>query len=107
MLHRSTGNDHAVELLIAHLGKVAVEHHHMLYRRVLRGMTLQFHETDLQLQRCIGQQTDQVCLGRDLQRHQVQNHDAQGTDVLGVCPGIVHDEYILLLQEIDGRQSVW
>ena len=70
-------------------------------------MTLQFHKTDLQLQRRIREQTDEVGLCGYLQGHQVQNGNLQGTDILGSSPRIVHHKDILILQNIDGGQSIW
>ena len=101
-LYRGSRDDHTVELLLAHHLKIAIEHHHVLYRRILGGMTAELHETDLQLQGGIGKQTDQIGLRRYLQGHQVQDDDAQGTDILCGCPGIVHDKDILVLENIDG-----
>ena len=106
-LDRSTRDNHAVILLALHLLEVAIEHHHVLYRRVLGRMTLQLHEVDFQLQRRIGQQADKVCLRRYLQRHQVEYRNAQGTDVLHVSTRIVHYKYVLLLQKFYGRKFIW
>ena len=47
----------------------------MFDRSILWGMALYLHKVQLHLQRGITQQTDQVCLCRDLQRHQVQHYD--------------------------------
>ena len=50
-LHRRTCDNHTVELLMAHRLKVAIEHHHVFYGRILRRMTLKLHKIDIQLQR--------------------------------------------------------
>ena len=78
----------------------------MLYRRILGRMTLQFHKTDLQLKGGIGEQTDEVCLCCDLQRHQVQDDNPQRTDILCGSSGIIHDEDILILQNIYRRKLI-
>ena len=54
LFHRCTRDDHTIKLLVAHLLEVAIEHHHVLYRRILRCVTAEFHKTHLQLQRRIG-----------------------------------------------------
>ena len=107
LLDRSTRNNHAVVLLIAHLLEVTIEHHHVLDGRILGRMTLQLHEAHLQLQRGVRQETDKVCLCRYLQRHEVENDNLQRTDVLHVGTRIVHHEDILMLQQFYGRQTVW
>ena len=65
-LYRCTCDDHTIKLLIAHRFEVAVEHHHVFDRRILGGMTTQFHETDLQLQGGVRKETDQVRLSCNL-----------------------------------------
>ena len=98
-----TGDNHAVIFLVAHLFEVAVEHHHMFDGRILRRMAAEFHETDFQLQRCIRQQTYQVGLCRNLQRHEVQDGNLQRTDVLIMGTRIVHHKDVLMLQQFYGR----
>ena len=63
-------------------------------------MTLQFHKRHLYLQRGVGEETYEVGLGGDLQRHEVKDDDAQRTDVLGMRAGVVHNEDVLLLEKI-------
>ena len=46
----------------------------MLDRRVLGSMAFYLHKVKLHLQGCITQETNKVCLRRDLQRHQVQHN---------------------------------
>ena len=47
LFHRCSGDNHAVELLVSHLLKLAIEHHHVLYRGILGSMALELHETDI------------------------------------------------------------
>ena len=49
MLHRCTRNNHSVELFIPHTFEIAIKRLHMFDRRILRSMTFQFHEADLNL----------------------------------------------------------
>ena len=49
LLKRSAGDNQSVVLLVLHLAEVAVEHHHMLHRRVLRRVAPDFHELNLHL----------------------------------------------------------
>ena len=71
-LHGGSGHYHAVKLLACHILEVAVEHHHVLYRGVLRRVALQLHEAHLQLQGGVRQQPHEVGLGGYLQRHEIQ-----------------------------------
>jgi hypothetical protein len=66
-------------------------------------MALKLHETDVNLQGSVGQQTDEVGLGGYLQRHEVENDNTQRTDVLGMGPGIVHHEDVLAFEKVYGR----
>ena len=105
-LHGSSGDNHAVELLVLHHFKVAVEHHHVLNGRVLGRMALELHETHFNLQRGVRQQPNQVSLGGYLERHQIENHNFQRTDILHVGTRIVHHEDVLLLQQLNGGKFI-
>ena len=78
----------------------------MFDRGILRRMTLQFHEGDIHLQGCIRQQTDQVRLCRNLQGHQVEDDNLQRTNILRMRPAVIHNEDILVFEDINRRQSV-
>ena len=97
------GDDHAVELLFLEDVEILVEHHHVLDGRILGGVALEFHKTYLQLQGRIGEQPHQVGLRGNLERHEVEDDDAQRTDVLRVGARVVHHEDILLLEQFNGR----
>ena len=100
------GDDHAVELFASEVVVRAVEHHHVLDGRVLRCVTLQLHKRDVELQRGVRQQAYQVGLRRNLQRHQVQDDDAQRADVLTVGACFVHHEDVFPLQQFYGGKLV-
>ena len=61
------------------------------------------HEVDFNLQRRVAQQSDQIGLSSDLQWHEIENHDLQRTNHLRMGAAFVHDEDILMLQNINGR----
>ena len=107
MLHRSTRDDHSVELLIGHLLKVPIECPHVLHGGVLAGMSLDLHEVDVQLEWGVGEETDEVCLGGNLQRHQIEYHDAKRSDVLTTGPFVPKHENILVLEELYSGQFIW
>ena len=74
LLYRGTCDNHAVVEIILHLVEVFIKLLHMLDRRVLGSMAFYLHKVKLHLQGCITQETNKVCLRRDLQRHQVQHN---------------------------------
>ena len=85
LFYRCTGDNHPIELLILQYIEVMIERLHVLYRCILRGMTLEFHESHFDLKRRIREETYQVCLGGNLDRHQVEDHNLQRTNVLRTC----------------------
>ena len=106
LLYGGARDNHTVELLrLQHL-EVLIEHHHVLYGRILRGVAFQLHKRDVKLQGRIRQQSYEVGFGRNLQRHQVQDDNLQRTDVLRVGAGVIHHEDVLLLQDIYRGKSV-
>ena len=69
-------------------------------------MGLGVHESDIHLQRCIGQRPQQLQLRILLYRHIVQDQYLQGTHVLMYRTEFVHDEYIFIFQYFLGRQII-
>ena len=98
MLHRSAGDNHAVETLVAHQLEILVERPHVFDGRILGRVAAEFHEREFDLQRCVRQQAHHVGLRRYLQRHEVEDDDAQRADVLPSGARMVDDEYVFLLQ---------
>ena len=107
MFYRRAGDNHTIELLLLHQLEITVESFHVLHRRILRRVPLHFHERDLDLQRRVGQQPDEVGLCRNFQRHEVQYDNAQRTDVLRRGSRTVDDKDVFFLQQLDGRKPVW
>ena len=106
LLDRRSRDNHPVETFVAHQFEILVKGFHVLDGRILRRMAAQLHERQLNLERCVRQQTHEVGLCGDFQRHQVEHHDAQRTDVLPARTRMVENEDVLFLQQFDSRQSV-
>ena len=106
MFHRRPCDNHAIELFILHQLKVPVKGFHVLNGRILGSVPLHLHESDFNLQRRIGKQANQVCFSRNLQRHQIQDNDAQRTYVLRGSPRIVYDKDIFLFQQLNGGKLI-
>ena len=104
MLDGRSGDDHAVELLVAHRLEVAIESLHVLDGRVLARMRLDLHEVYFELQRAVGEQADEVCLGRYLQRHEVEDSDSQRPNVLSIGTLVAQHKDVLISEELYGRQ---
>ena len=106
VLYGCTGDNHTIKLLMFHLLEIAVEHHHVLYRSVLGRMALELHKTDVQLQWGVREHTHEIGLSSYLQGHEVEDSDAQRTDILCGGTGIVHHKDILFLQQLYRWQQV-
>ncbi len=106
VLHRSPGDDHAIEIPVLDVLERGIKPQHVFLRGVLRFMTRRLHEFELHLQRGVGQQPAQLGLGFNLRGHQIQEKDLQGPDVL--CPGPVlfHHEDVFVFQRCDSRQVI-
>ena len=102
LFDRSPCDDHAVELLCLEDFEILVEQHHVFDGRILRCVAFKAHEHDFELQRSIGEQSQQVGLCGNLQRHEVEDDDAQRTDILCGGTRVVHHEDILLFEQVDG-----
>ena len=59
------------------------------------------------LKRCVGELAQDLGLGHDLRRHQVEDQDIQRTNVLMHGPIFCHDEDILAFQCRAGGKGVW
>jgi hypothetical protein len=60
---------------------------------------------DFHLQGRVGEQSQELGLGRDLGRHQIQDRDTQRTDILMLRAVFIHDKDILALEGRTGRKS--
>ena len=78
----------------------------MILGRVGGFVGLGLYEVDLNLKGRVGQTAQDLRLGRDLEGHEVEQADAQGTDVLRDGAALGHDEYILGFEDSSGGQAV-
>ena len=100
--HRRAGDDKAVELLAAHLGKGFVVGDQVLGRDVLRLVRGGVQQGHFHLQRRVAQQAQQLGLGGDLGGHQVEDGDAQRADILVAGACFAHHEDIFAFQRQSG-----
>ena len=106
MLHRRAGNNHAVKFFLAYIVKDLVKFEHMLSRGVFRFMRSRLQQLYLHLKRRVAQQAQQLCFGFNFGRHQVENQNPQRPDILRKGARFRHDENILQLQAMPGRQLI-
>ena len=71
-----------------------------------RDVGLCVDEVHLHLQRRIAEEPQELGLGHILDRHEVQNEDAQRTDILTIRACRIHDEDVLPLEHVRRRQIV-
>ena len=93
--------------LVPHLLEVAMEGPHVFDGCILACVCLDLHQVYFKLQGTVGEQSYEVGLCGDFQRHEVEDGYAQRTDVLRVGPFVSKDEYVLFSEKFDGWQPVW
>ena len=91
---------------MAHLGECPVELREIVTRGVCGDVGLRVDEIHLHLQGRVAEQTQELRLRHILDRHEVQNEDAQRADVLPVRARRIHDEYVFALKDVRRRQIV-
>ena len=101
-LDRSARDDHAVELLIADVCEGLVE----ALKMALGGVAAHVRAHVNELQRRVAQKARKLRLGRDLVGHQIDEHDAQRTDVLSAGALLAHDEDVFLPEHLGGGQGI-
>ena len=106
LLHRRTGDDHAVIAVVLHLVEGLIKRLEVGRRDMGRRMAGRLQQGHVDLNGRIGQQAGDLGLGGDLGRHEVQDEDLQRTDVLGERPFPVHDEDVFLVEGIVGGKSL-
>ena len=104
VLNGGTGDDHTVKALIAHRIKGFIKRLHVLLRGVGGIMGLGLQKGQLHLQGAVGQKACQLGFRYNFGGHQVQNQDAQGTDLLGLRTLLVHDKHVLARKFAIGGQ---
>jgi hypothetical protein len=104
--YRCSGNDHAVKGLFLDLGKGLVKSQHVLLRRVLGCMIFRMQQHDIHLQSCITNQPQDLGLGHNLGRHQIQDYNFEGPDVLRHGTAFSHNKYIFTAEHLCCRQII-
>ena len=99
------GDDKAVELFVLDFLVGTVERFHMLGADVGGNVGCDAEEGQLDLEGGIGEKTDDLVFGGDLRRHEVENGNFQGTDILRGGAEFVHNEDILGLKDLRSGKS--
>ena len=72
ILHRSSCDDHSIEILMLYGAERLVERKHVLFRCIPGNMAFNLDKRQLDLQGCIAQETRKLCLSRYLRRHEIE-----------------------------------
>ena len=67
---------------------------------------LRLDQVDFYLNRCVGQAAQDLGFGHDLERHQVEQRNAQRADVLRCCTVLGHHKYVFAFQNRTRGQTV-
>ena len=70
-------------------------------------MTAHLNKVDVNMKRCVAQKKQKMRLCRNFVRHEIDNSDLQGTNVLMSGSVIGNNEYILLFQRLERRKVIW
>lgn len=106
LLHGGTSYNQSVISLVLDVVKGGIERAEVLGRCVFRVVALDHQELGGHLERGVGERTEKLSLSGDLIGHEVEDEDAQGSDVLRHSPLLTHDEDSLRLEYLPCRQSV-
>ena len=101
------GDDQSIVTMVPDLIEGFVKGLEVFDGCILGGMVFWMYQVNLDLQGCIGKQSQQMGFCGMLDRHNVQDHNALGPDILVDGTAMVHDEDILLPENIGGGQVVW
>ena len=105
MLHRGARHHKTVVIVVLQRVKRLVELHQVIGRHMRRLVGGGLHEVDLHLQRALGDEPEQLCLGLDLLRHKIQDHQFERADALTLRLGLLQSEDALRIEDISGRQA--
>ena len=98
LLDRCTGDDHTVVIIFPHILKFHIERVQMAGRCIFRLVACHHQKGDINLQGGVGKGAQKLQLGIFFERHQIQDHNLQRTDVLMNRSCLVHDEYIFAFE---------
>ena len=82
LLDRCTGDDHTVVIIFPHILKFHIERVQMAGRCIFRLVACHHQKGDINLQGGVGKGAQKLQLGIFFERHQIQDHNLQRTDVL-------------------------
>lgn len=108
-LHQFDGrasDDETVVFFVTDLVEGAVEGKQMILGRMGGFVGFGLHKVDFNLKRSVGQAAQDLSLGHDLERHEVEQADAQRTDILGERTVLGHNKYIFAFQHSACRKAV-
>ena len=105
LLHGRAGDDETVEFFVLDLIEGGVVIQQMFRVCVLGFVGGGVQECDLHLKRRVGKQPQDLRFGGDLGRHEVQDRNTQGADVLMQRTVFVHDEDIFVLEGFPGGKG--
>ena len=105
-LNRGSRYDHSIPFLFFEHCKILVKHQHVFDRRIFGRVASEPHKVDFYLEWCIGEQPDEVCFGRYLEWHQIEDDDLQGANLLRMSASLVHHEDVLFLQKFYCRKLI-
>ncbi len=103
-LDRRAGDDETVETPVLHVVEVLIEGLHVRGGGVGRFVARGLEQRQVDLQGGVREKPDQLGLGRNLGRHQVQDRDTERTDVLRRSAFLIHHEDILVFQRLLCRE---
>ncbi len=106
VFHRRSGDDEPVEPLRADVAPRPIEGVEMIGRGVARDVLAHPHQGQLDLQGRGPEQARELRLGADLVRHEVEEPDPQGADVLADGVGLAHHHQALGFEGAGGGQVV-
>ena len=98
ILNRRTGDNHAVEALIPELVEGFVKSLQVSRGDMAADVAGHLHQSDINLQRRVAEQTQKLILRFNLGGHQVDNHDFERTNVLCDSALVRHDKDIFAFQ---------
>ncbi len=100
LLHRRPGDDQAIEVPVFDLIEAVVKLVQMVVGGVHCLVGGDAQKRNVQLERGIAQHSEELKLRILLLWHQVQDTDLKRTDVLMGCPVLVHEEQVLVLENL-------
>ena len=82
LLHRSTGDNHSIKVLLTNILKNLIKFEKVVRRGIFRGVGSGLQKFHIHLKRRIAEHTQQLAFGINLFGHQIENQNSQRTDVL-------------------------